>query len=205
MPDQGRDTSSSYLVELRKLATQKREHNREHNRVSQDSWEAGLTRREDTSGAWGEGKEETWAESQEEGGGHEQIGLGERDLHRLGDEAVHEEEHERVEEDRHLVGLAVHELDVLARGGNENTWAEREKKGGWDSDFLRSDIWDGEHLIYVHIIFREVDKVIHVATPHHLLVEVIIIYVPPDVSPYVGQAFFKPLGLFLVFPGYTFV
>ena len=78
MPDQGRDTSSSYLVELRKLATQKREHNREHNRVSQDSWEAGLTRREDTSGAWGEGKEETWAESKEEGGGNGQIGLGER-------------------------------------------------------------------------------------------------------------------------------
>jgi len=93
-----RDTSSSYLVELRKLATQKRKHDREHNRVRQRSGDAGLTRPEDTTRAWGEGQQETGAERDEERGGHEQVGLGEHETHRLGNEAVHQEEHERVEE-----------------------------------------------------------------------------------------------------------
>jgi len=145
MPVQVRDTSSPYLVELRKLATQKREHHRTDDRVGQGSWEAGLTRPEHTTRTGGEGQEETGAEREEERGGHEQVGLGEYETHRLGDEAVHEEEHEGVEEDRHLVCPAVHELDVLARGGDENTGAEREKKGSRDSHFLGSDV--REHLI----------------------------------------------------------
>jgi len=50
-----------------------------------------------------------------------------------------------VEEHSRLCGLAVHEFDVLARGGHENTGAECEKKGGGDGNFLSGDI--GEHLI----------------------------------------------------------
>ena len=145
MLDPGRDTSSPYLIELRKLATQKREHNREDDRVCHGGGETGLTRAEDTTRPGGEGEKETRAERQEEYGGDDEIGLGEHETHSLGDHAVHEEEHERMEEDGHLVGLAARELDVLASGGQDNTWAERQKKGGGDGNFLGSDI--GEHLI----------------------------------------------------------
>jgi hypothetical protein len=158
--------------------------------MSHDSWDAGLTRREDTSGAWGEGKEETWAESQEESGGDDQIGLGEHNTHRLGDEAVHEEEDESVEKHGHLTGLAVHELDVLARGGDEHTWAEREKKSGWDGNLLSGDIWDGEHLIYVYIIFHEIYKVIECCTSQHLFMESISDNNSPDTCPYIMKLFF---------------
>jgi hypothetical protein len=140
------------------LATQKREHDREDDRVSQGSGNAGLTRAEDATRTRREGEEETRAEGEEERGGHEEVGLGEHETHGASDEAVHKEEHESVEEDGHLVGLAVHELDVLARGGHENTGAEREKKGGRDGNFLGGDI--GEHLVYAHIIFGEIYKVI---------------------------------------------
>jgi hypothetical protein len=138
-PKQG--TSSSYLIELRKLPTQKREDHRENDRVGQRRWKAGLTRSEKTARTWGNGQEETWTESQEESCGHQQIGLRQNETHRLGDEAVHEEEDEGVEENGHLTCLLVHKLDVFALGGQENTWAERQKKGGWDRNFLGSDIW----------------------------------------------------------------
>jgi len=48
-----------------------------------------------------------------------------------------------MEKNSHLVGFAVHKLYISACSGNEYTWAECKKKGGGDSDFLRSDI--GEH------------------------------------------------------------
>ena len=99
-----------------------------------------MTRSEDTGRARGEGKKKTGAECEEERGGDEKVGLGEHETHRASDEAVHEEEHQRVEEDSHLVGPAVHELDILARGGHDNTGAEREKKGGGDGNFLRRNV-----------------------------------------------------------------
>jgi hypothetical protein len=170
------------------LATQKRKHHRKDNRVSQRSWETGLTRPEHTTRTRGEGQEETRAEREEEGGGHEQVGLGEHETHRLGDEAVHEEEHEGVEKNGHLVRLAVHELDVLARGGDENTGAEREKKGGGDSDLLGSDI--GEHLIYIHIIFYVVNEMIERSTAHHLFMKTILSDDSPDMTPDVIQNLF---------------
>jgi len=182
MLGQVRDTSSSYLVELRKLATQNRKHDREHNRVGQRRGDAGLTRLEDTTRAWGEGQQETRAERDEERGGHEQVGLGEDETHRLGNEAVHQEEHERVEEHGGLAGLAVGELDVLARGGEENTGAERQKKGSWDGNLLRSKV-RGKHLIYTQIFFCIVDEVIVRSTSHHLFVEAVIIDDTPQVSP----------------------
>ena len=117
-----------------------------------------MTRSEDTGRARRKGKKKTGAECEEERGGNEKIGLGEYETHRTSDEAVHEEEHQRVEEDSHLIGLAVHELDVLARGGHENTGAEREKKGSRDGNFLRRNV--GEHLIYAHIIFDKISEVI---------------------------------------------
>jgi len=139
-PEQG--TSSSYLIELRKLTTQKRENHREDDRMGQRRWEAGLTWLEKTARAWWNRQEETWTESQEESRGHQQVGLRQNETHRLGDEAVHEEEDEGVEENGHLSCLSVHKLDIFALGGQENTWAERQKKGGWDRNFLGGNIWE---------------------------------------------------------------
>jgi len=150
------------------LATQKRKHNRKHNRMCHNSGETGLPGADDTTRPWGESEQQTGAESQEESGGHEKVGLGQHDTHSLGDETVHEKEHERVEEHGGWSSFAVHELDVLARGGHENTGAERKKKSGGYGNFLGSDI--GEHLIYVYIFFHELGKMIKCGTPHNLLV-----------------------------------
>ena len=163
------------------MATQKREHNREDNRVSQGRRNARLTGAEHTTRTGREGQEKTGAEREEERRGHDEIGLGEDETHSLGNEAVHQEEHEGVKEDGHLVGFAVHELDVLARGSDEHTGAEREKKGGGDGDFLRRDI--GEHLIYTQIFFYIVNEMIVRRTPHHLFMETIIVHDTPDMSP----------------------
>ena len=183
MQDLKQGISYSYLIELRKLTTQKRENNRKDNRVSHSRRDAGLTRAEHATRTRGEGKEETGAESKEESGGHEEIGLGEHETHRTRDEAVHEEEHKGVEEDSHLIGLAVAESKLSPVGGQENTWAEREKKGGRDGDFLGGDI--GEHLIYVDIIFSKVNKVIKCGTSHHLFVKMVIIDHTSQTFPYI--------------------
>ena len=129
------------------MTTQKRENYRENNRVGQRRLETGLTRANNTTRPRGESKEKPRAQREEEHGGHDKIGPGEHETHRLGDEAVHEEEHESVEEYRSLVCLAVHESDLGAVGGEKNTWAERQKKCGGNSDLLGSDI--REHLIYM--------------------------------------------------------
>jgi hypothetical protein len=155
------------------LTTQKRENHGEYNRVCQGGLEAGLTRLKDATRTWGESEEKPRAQREEEHSGYDEVGPGEHETHSLGDETVHEEEHEGVEEDRHLVCFAVHEADLGPIGGQKNTWAERQKKGGGDSDFLGSDI--GEHLIYAHIFFRKVDKVVEGGTAHHLFVESIIV------------------------------
>ena len=139
-PKQG--TSSSYLIELRKLTTQKREDDSEDYRVSQRRRDARLTRSEKTARTWGNREEETWAQGQEERCRHDQVGLRQNETHRLGDEAVHEEEDEGVEHNGHLVGVSCANIESLALGGQENTWAERQKKGGWDRNLLGSDIWE---------------------------------------------------------------
>ena len=142
MRDPKQDTSSSYLVELRKLTTQKREDNRENDCVGQSRWEARLTRSEKTSRTWWNSQKKTWAERQEESGCDDQIGLRQNETHRLRDETVHEEEHERVEHSGHLRGLSVCELERTSVGGQENAWAERQKKSGWNGNFLGGDIWE---------------------------------------------------------------
>ncbi len=156
--------------------------------MSQGRRNARLTGAEHTTRTRGEGQEKTRAEGEEERSGHDEIGLGENDTHSLGDEAVHEEEHERMEKDGHLIGFAVRELDVLARGGDEHTGAEREKKSGGDGDFLGRDV--GEHLIYTEIFFHIIHEMIVCRTPHYLFVETISIYRTSDMSPNIIQYLF---------------
>ena len=127
------------------MTTQKRENHCENHGVGQRRLEAGLTRANNATRTRRESEEKPRAQREEEHSGHDEIGPGQHETHRLGDEAVHEEEHEGVEENRSLVCLAVHESDLGSVGGKKNTWAERQKKSGGDSDFLGSDI--GKHLI----------------------------------------------------------
>jgi len=164
--------------------------------VGNSGGDAGLTRLENTTGTRGESQEETWTEGQEENSGHDEIGLGENETHSASDETVHEEEHERVEHNRHLTGLSVAESELLAVGGQKNTWAEREKKGGWYSNFVRGDI--GEHLIYAHIIFNVVNKMVECSTPHHLLVKIIAVYNSSERFPNV-------MKIFIIFTHNTFL
>lgn len=173
MPVQARGISSSYLIELRKLTTQKRENQSKDDRVCQRRLEAGLTRPEHPTRSRRESEKKPRAQREEERCSHDKIGLREHETHGASDETVHEEEHEGVEENRHLVCFAVHESDFGSVGGQKNTWAERQKKSGGDSDFLGSDI--GEHLVYAHIFFGKVNKVVEGSTPHHLFVKSIII------------------------------
>jgi len=101
-----------------------------------------LTGSEKSARTWWNGQEKTWAESQEESSGHDQVGLGQHETHRLGNETVDEEEHERVEEDSHLIGLSISDLETAPVGGQKNAWAERQKKGGWNRNFLGGNIWE---------------------------------------------------------------
>jgi hypothetical protein len=142
MRDLKQGTSSSYLIELRKLTTQKREDQGKHDRVGQSRWKAGLTGSEKSARTWWNGQEKTWAESQEESSGHDQVGLGQYETQRLRDETVDEEEHESVEEDSHLIGLSISDLEAAPVGGQKNAWAERQKKGGWNRNFLGGNIWE---------------------------------------------------------------
>jgi hypothetical protein len=142
MRDLKQGTSSSYLIELRKLTTQKREDQGKHDRVGQSRWKAGLTGSEKSARTWWNGQEKTWAESQEESSGHDQVGLGQHETQRLRDETVDEEEHESVEEDSHLIGLSISDLETAPVGGQKNAWAERQKKGGWNRNFLGGNIWE---------------------------------------------------------------
>ena len=142
MRDPKQGTSFSYLIELRKLTTQKREDHSENNRVGQHRGNARLSGSEKTARTRGNSQEETWAERQEESGCDDQIGLRQNETHRLRDETVDEEEHERVEHGGHLGGLSVYELERTPVGGQENTGAERQKKSGWNGNFLGGDIWE---------------------------------------------------------------
>lgn len=165
--------------------------------------QAGLTGSDDTTRAGGKGEKKTGAEREEERSADDEVVAGEDETHRAGDEAVHKEEHECVEEDSHLTGFAVPERNLGAVGGQKNAGAQRQKKSGGNSNFLRSKI--GEHLIYTHIIFSKVGKVIEGCTSHHFFMKMIIIYISPEISPDVFESLFKPMRLLLVFPCYTFV
>jgi hypothetical protein len=124
------------------LTTQKREDDSEDHGVGESRSHTRLTGAKKTARTWGNCEEETWAQGQEEGGRHDQVGLRQNKTHRLGDEAVHEEEDKGVEHNGHLAGVSCANIESLAVGGQENAWAERQKKGGWDRNFLGSDIWE---------------------------------------------------------------
>jgi hypothetical protein len=44
-------------------------------------------------------------------------------------------------------GETVTELDAGAIGSEDDTWAKREEEGGWDGNFLGSDIWKHVYII----------------------------------------------------------
>lgn len=119
--------------------------------MGQSRWDTGLTGSEQTGVALRNRQQDTRAQDEEERRRDQQIGLREDETQRASDERVHEEEHESVEHNGRLAGLSVHDTNVSARGCEEHTWAESQKKCSWDGDLLRSDIW--KHvLIYSYII-----------------------------------------------------
>jgi len=71
--------------------------------------------------------------------------LGEHQVHGARHEREHEEEDQGVEEHGHLACLSVHDGDIFARGGQKNTRAEREKKGGGECDFRGRNV--REHFL----------------------------------------------------------
>jgi hypothetical protein len=166
--------------------------------VHESRIQAGLTGANDTTRAGGEGEEKTGAECKEERSADDEVVASEDETHRAGDERVHEEEDQSMEEHSHLTGFAVSERNLGAVGGQNNTGAQGQKKSGRDGDLLRRKVW--EHLIYTHIIFGKVRKVVKGYTSHHLLVKMVIINISPEVSPYVRESLLKPLRLFLIFP-----
>jgi len=172
------------------LTTQKRKDNREDNRVNKNRVQAGLTRPKNTPWPWWEGKKKTWAEHEEERSAHDKVVAGEHETHSFGDETVHQEEHECVEEHRGLTSFSVHVWNFGAVGSHKETGAQSQKKGGGDGNLLGCKVW--EHLIYTHIIFRKVAKIIKRCTSHHFFMETVIVYTAPDSSPNMIKSFFVP-------------
>jgi len=122
------------------LLAKQRKDQGEDQAVRHSCGQAGLTRRENAAGTRRKGQQDARAENHEQGGRHEKIGLREHQLHASSDEGEDEKEDQRVEKNSHLACLAVHKLDVFARGREEDARAEREKKGGGKRDFGRRNV-----------------------------------------------------------------
>ena len=137
-----------------------------------------MTRSEKSTRTWGNSQQETWAQRQKECRRDDQVGLRQDETHRLRDETVDEEEDEGVEHSGHLGGLSVCDLETASVGGQENTWAECQKKSGGDRDFLGGNI--REHgLIYTDIILlsmlvNEPHPMIKCSTHHKFVTEICI-------------------------------
>jgi hypothetical protein len=136
-----------HLIVLRKLLSQKSEHERENDGMDEGSRWTGLSGGEDALRAWWQGEQHTWAQDQEQGRGDDEVSLGEDETHSLRDHRVDEEEHERVEQDRSATSEAVTELDAGAIGSEDDTWAKREEEGGWDGNLLGGNIWKHVYII----------------------------------------------------------
>ena len=104
MRDPKQGTSSSYLIELRKLTTQKREDHSENDRMGERRRNARLSGSEKTARTWGNSQEETWAERQEECGCDDQVGLRQNETHRLRNQRIGQEKHKTMEEYGHAIG-----------------------------------------------------------------------------------------------------
>jgi hypothetical protein len=166
--------------------------------VNENRIQAGLTRPKHPTGSGRESEEKTGAEHKEERSGHDKVVASEDETHSASDETVHKEEHESVKEYGHLTCFSVHERNLGAVGSQKKTGAQSQKKSGGDGNLLGCKVW--EHLIYTHIIFRKVGKIIKRCTTQHLFMETIIVYTAPDISPNVSKSFFIPHCLLLIFP-----
>jgi len=184
-PKQG--TSFSYLIELRKLTSQNREDYCEDHGVGECRSNAGLPWAEKTTRTWRNGQEETWAERQKECRSHYQIRLGQHETHHPGNDTVNDKEHESVEHNGHLIGLSVHVADTPAICGQKDAGAERKKKGSWNSNFLRRNVWKHD-LIYTDIILstvpnNELKPVVKSCIRHNLIIQSQIINVILHTNP----------------------
>ena len=130
-----------HLIVLRKLLSQKSEHERENDGMDESGGQAGLTGGENTLGTWWQSEQHTWAQHQEQHGGDDEIGASEHETHSLRNQRVREEEHEGVKQDRGATSETVAELDAGTVRAEKDTWTEREEEGGWNRDLLGGNIW----------------------------------------------------------------
>jgi hypothetical protein len=118
---------AGHLIILRKLLSQKSEHERENDGMHKGRRWACLSRHEDTLGPWWQGEQHTWAQGQEQNGSHDEVSSGKNETHGLRDQRVHEEEHKRVEQHGSASSKTVTELDAGTIRAEEDTWAKREE------------------------------------------------------------------------------
>jgi len=130
-----------HLIVLRKLLSQKSEHERENDGVNKCSRQASLTRSEDALGSWWQSEQHTWAQDQEQHGGDDEIGAGEHETHSLRNQGICEEEYECMEQNCGATGETVSELDAGTICAKKDTWAECEEEGCWDGHLLGGNIW----------------------------------------------------------------
>jgi len=116
---------ASHLIELRKLLSQKSEHDCEDDRVCQCRWNTGLTRGENTLGPWWKSQEHTRTECEEERCGNEKIRLGKDETHRFGNEGEREKEDKSVKHDGCSAGKTISERNFGTICSEKNTWTER--------------------------------------------------------------------------------
>jgi len=125
-----------HLIVLRKLLSQKSEHEREHDGVYESRRWASLSRHVNTLRAWWQGEQHTWAQGQEQNGGHDEVGSRQHETHGFRDQRIDEEKHECVEKNGGTSCESITELNAGTIGTQQNTWAERKEKGRWNRDLL---------------------------------------------------------------------
>lgn len=136
-----------HLIELRKLLSQKSEHERKNDGVGKSRRHARLSRHQDTLRAGWQGKEHTWAQYHEQSGSDDEVGLGKNETHGLRDQGEDEEKHERVEKDGCAASETVTESDAGTISAKQNAWAERKEECGWNGNLLGCDIWKHVYII----------------------------------------------------------
>ena len=136
-----------HLIELRKLLSQKSEHERKNNGVSKSRRYTRLTRYQHTLRTGWQGKEHTWAQYHEQGGGDNEVGLGKNETHSLRDQGEDEEKHECVEKDGGAPSETITETDTGTIRAEQDTWAECEEECCWNSNLLGCDIWKHVYII----------------------------------------------------------
>jgi len=130
-----------HLIVLRKLLSQKSEHERENDGMDECGGQASLTRGENTLRTWWQSEQHTWAQHQEQHGGDDEISASEHETHSLRNQRVDEEEHEGVEQDRGATSETVAELDAGTIRAEKDTRAERKEEGSWYRYLLGGNIW----------------------------------------------------------------